>query len=179
MKNIFAVFLLFSLNSFAQKQEVFRIDSLPKEGILLDKGWKWHAGDNPGFAKADFDDSAWEGIDPNLPIPEIRGIEKKVSIWLRINLETTESKIFASSIKQSVASEIYLNGKLLKSFGKIDNSGNKTVAYMPVNNYLLLKLDSAKNTLAIRVFFQKGLRYKRFTSIAYPLFSMHIFDFNN
>lgn len=25
----------------------FRIDSLPPQGVLLDKGWKWHAGDNP------------------------------------------------------------------------------------------------------------------------------------
>ncbi|MCU0339045.1 MAG: hypothetical protein MUE30_04115 [Spirosomaceae bacterium] len=49
---------------FAQKTAVFKIDSLPTQGILLDKGWKWHGGDNPEFAKPDFDDSAWEGIDP-------------------------------------------------------------------------------------------------------------------
>jgi len=50
MRNLIFSLLLFPLLAFAQKREVFRIDSLPKEGILLNQGWKWHAGDNPEWA---------------------------------------------------------------------------------------------------------------------------------
>ncbi len=51
----------------AQDSGIFEINTLPKEGILLDKGWKFRAGDNPDFAKPDFDDSAWSPINPTKP----------------------------------------------------------------------------------------------------------------
>jgi hypothetical protein len=53
MKTLFFIFLLALICSvdFAQKHEPFRIDFLPQQGILLDRGWKFHAGDNPDFAK--------------------------------------------------------------------------------------------------------------------------------
>ena len=42
----------------AQKADTFRIDSLPTEGVLLDKGWKFQVGDNTDWAKPDFDDTS-------------------------------------------------------------------------------------------------------------------------
>ncbi len=67
MKPLFFILFL-ALSCSIGFGQAFRIDSLPQQGILLDKGWKWHAGDNPDFAKADFDDSAWESIDPTKDI---------------------------------------------------------------------------------------------------------------
>ncbi|MBP6411600.1 MAG: hypothetical protein KA313_10910, partial [Pseudarcicella sp.] len=64
MRILLLFLLTFTNFCFAQKSSVLHIDSIPKAGILLDKNWKWHAGDNPDFAKADFEDSKWEGIDP-------------------------------------------------------------------------------------------------------------------
>ena len=64
MRNFIVYLLLFPLLAFAQKREVFRIDSLPKAGILLNQGWKWHAGDNPEWAKAEFDDAGWKLMSP-------------------------------------------------------------------------------------------------------------------
>jgi two-component system, NtrC family, sensor kinase len=51
MKKLTLLLSLICSIGFAQKQEALRIDSLPKQGILLDKNWKWHAGDSPDFAK--------------------------------------------------------------------------------------------------------------------------------
>jgi hypothetical protein len=48
-----------------------RIDSLPRQGFLLDKGWKFQLGDKPDFAKVDFDDSQWQFINPNVDIAAI------------------------------------------------------------------------------------------------------------
>ena len=89
MKNLLTFILLtsISLGSWAQK-EAFRIDSIPTKGILLDKGWKWHAGDNPDFAKPDFDDSKWESIDPTKDIMELPQIPRNGQIsWLRLKFK--------------------------------------------------------------------------------------------
>ena len=172
-------FLFLSLGAFSQKKEFFQIDSLPKEGILLDKGWKWHAGDNPDFAKADFDDSKWEDINPILTIPELPNIDTRQPLWLRIKFNVTSKKNVAFSIKQSSASEIYLNGKLVKKYGKIGQSGNGTIAYVPFDEYLIPNLDSLSNTLSIRIFFQEGIRYKQFQDIFYPLFTCQIHSILN
>lgn len=82
--------LLFSVTLLAQKGSEFTIDSLPTEGVLL-KNWKWHAGDNPEWAKVDFDDSSWESVNPTLnhiKIPQVRVAEIS---WFRIpiNVDST------------------------------------------------------------------------------------------
>lgn len=66
--------LLISGFSFGQS---YTIDSLPPQGILLDKGWKWHAGDHPDWAKPNFDDSAWESIDPTKDIMDLPQLDKQ------------------------------------------------------------------------------------------------------
>ena len=76
-------FLFFSSHIFAQQSAVFKIDSLPNQGILLDKGWKFHAGDNPDWAKADFDDDNWEDIDPSKPLHDLPQINKESIGWFR------------------------------------------------------------------------------------------------
>lgn len=59
----------------AQKADFFPIDSLPTEGVVLNKNWKWHTGDNPEWAKLDFDDSSWENIDPTKDIMDLPQIQ--------------------------------------------------------------------------------------------------------
>jgi Histidine kinase-, DNA gyrase B-, and HSP90-like ATPase len=135
MKNIFAVFFLFSLNSFAQKQEVFKIDSLSKQGVLLDKGWKWLAWDNPDFAKADFDDSAWESIEPMKDIMDLPQIWKTEIVWFRLRFNADSSlvnKSLVMQVNQTGASEIFLNGQFIGKFGEIDTKAHQIQASTPI-----------------------------------------------
>lgn len=178
MKYLPLLLLLFSLNTLAQKRgvplpvEVFRIDSLPAKGILLDKGWKWHAGDNPDFAKPDFDDSAWESIDPTKPIKELKQIDTNIPFWLRFKFDNqTHLKRLLLSIKQSGATEVFINGKLTNHYGEIGSKNKATVAFDPLNEYSNLDLDTAQNTLSVRYFFQKGIEYNTLPSLTLPLFS--------
>ena len=60
MRHLIFCLLLFPMLAFTQNEAIFRIDSLPKEGVLLNQGWKWHPGDNPEWAKPEFDDAQWE-----------------------------------------------------------------------------------------------------------------------
>ncbi len=175
MKRILLL-LLFPVCIFAQQREVFRINNLPQEGILLDQGWKWHAGDNPEWAKPGFDAASWEDIDPSKDIVQLTNISTHQPLWLRIKLSPRVAKNYALSISQSGASEIYLNGRLIQKIGQIDPGNQHTIAYNPLDNHLILKLDSLDNTLAIRYYFQHGLNLDPIYNIRYPFFSARIFD---
>ncbi len=175
MKRLIIFLWIFSNYCFSQKATIFKIDSIPKQGILLDKGWKWHAGDNPDFSKVDFDDSKWESIDPTKAVPELlKQISIDKPLWLRLKFSTEINKAVALSIIQSGASEIFLNEKKILSFGQIDHKNKTAIAYDPQNDASVLKLDTNINTLAIRYHFQKKVRYNSVFSINFPLFKAQL-----
>ena len=160
---IITLFLVFVYSiGFAQ---VFRIDSLPPQGILLDKGWKWHAGDNPDWAKPAFDDSKWEKIDPTKDVYFLPQIRKQAVGWLRIHLtvdSTLVNKALAFQIKQTAASEIFLNGKFLQSCGIVSHQPDKIKAFDPVEEPAGLLFNATKQTIAIRFSIQNNLPYFSF-----------------
>ncbi len=162
MKYLFLFLNLIAFNLSAQKTDTFRIDSLPTEGVLLDKGWKFHAGDNPDFAKPDFDDSAWTPIDPTkdiMALPEIFNAQIK---WLRLDFEV-ENKLpnpLGIAINQAGASEIYLNGRLIHQFGHFDTDSTKIKAYDPLEIPIYFPADSVgQYHLAVRYVLQPNIRY--------------------
>ena len=179
MKLLTPIFLLISFTVFSQNSDILHIDSLPTEGVLLDKGWKWHAGDNPDWAKSDFDDAAWESIDPTKTIPQLNQVDTEKPLWLRLNLTSKNDNTFLASVVQSGATEIFLNGKLIAAYGQIENASKSTVAYDPLNDAFIIHLDSNRNTLAVRYYFQKDINYNSVYNINFPLFSLHINNRNH
>ena len=165
--------------SFAQvfRQAAFRIDSLPAEGILLDKGWKWHAGDNPDFAKPDFDDSAWERIDPTKTIHYLPQIRKEPVGWFRLRLRIDSSflnKPLTFAIYQSIASEIYLNGQLLKKFGTVSQNKDEIKAIQPLYAPSGILFNKTEEVFAVRFSVQPNIYYLNF----YMPFQTFIFRIN-
>ena len=163
-----SVFLSIHLSILAQN-EVFRIDSIPSKGILLDRGWKWHAGDNPDFAKPDFDDSKWEAIDPTKDVMDLPQIPRNGKIgWLRLKLKIDTSltnSLIGASINQVGASEVYIDGKFLIKFGSISLNPNEIEAYNPSSEptkYNFINSRFGNNTeviLAIRFVLQPNILY--------------------
>ncbi|MCW3120267.1 MAG: hypothetical protein JWM28_4349 [Chitinophagaceae bacterium] len=49
-------------------QEIIKLDKTDKNGILLAKGWKFHAGDNLDWAKPALADNNWEDINPTIEL---------------------------------------------------------------------------------------------------------------
>jgi signal transduction histidine kinase len=158
--------LIFSFG-FAQKQEAFkqvpfRIDSLPKQGILLDKGWKWHAGDNPDFAKADFDDSKWESIDPTKDLSDLSQIRQKPIGWFRIRILIDSiwlNKPLTFQVNQAIASEIFLNGKLLKKYGIVSSKKDEIRGFLPQNFPIGTIFTQREQVIAVRFSVQPNLPY--------------------
>jgi signal transduction histidine kinase len=167
------VLLLFSSTfSFAQKSEVlsngvFRIDSLPVNGIVLDKGWKWQAGDHPDFAKSTFDDSKWASIDPTKDIMNLPELWKTDIGWIRLRFKVDSSLIHKSMailIQQTGASEIFINGQLIEKFGEINTKTHKIKAATPINGSFIGFLIQKKEeqVLTVRFAIQKNISYLNF-----------------
>jgi signal transduction histidine kinase len=158
------IFLSFD-NCFSQDSSayVFHLNRLPPEGVLLDKGWKFQPGDNPDYAKPDYDDSKWQTINPTLDIHDsLPQIPKSGIIWLRLHFlpDSTIDNQLVMMIQQSGASEIYLNGKLIHRFGKLSIDSNKVKAFNPLEKPVSFPLNNtAQQVLAVRYALQPNISY--------------------
>jgi signal transduction histidine kinase len=158
------VSLLSAGNCFSQgaSSPVFYLSKLPSEGVLLDKGWKFQRGDDTDYAKAGYDDSKWQPINPSLDVHDLPQLTGGIA-WFRLHF-FVDSNLFngqlALGVEQSGASEIYLNGKLIHRFGVFSTDLKKVRAYDPYGGPIgfPVKIDG-QQCLAIRYALQPGIRY--------------------
>lgn len=110
------------------------LDSIPSNGILLDKGWKFQVGDNSNWASSSFDDSRWLKSDPTVNITSLPQLKQAGMGWFRLRLKVhskSKNKVVGLMINQWGASEIYLNGRLVRKFGKVSVNPAEVKAYNP------------------------------------------------
>src|SRR5262249_37621252 len=143
---LFFVLTLYSFVSYTQTNlpdsPIDWLEKVLQTGVLLDKGWKFQAGDNPDYAKRDYDDNKWQSINPTLDIHDLPQISKSGIGWFRLHLSTGSSvnSHLAMMIQQSGASEIYLNGHLIQRFGILSADPEKVIAYDPLWKPILLSI---------------------------------------
>src|SRR5690348_8919761 len=115
MKLFFIIlFCVVCLNDFSQSNadNILHIDSLPPEGILLDRGWKFQIGDNHEWSKPEFDDSKWKEIDPTKQVNSYKSDVVGAKCWIRITIlldSSIQSEPLVLRIQQNIASEIFLD----------------------------------------------------------------------
>ena len=162
MRFLTLILLFISFNVFTQNHNIFHIDSLTTEGVLLNKCWKYQTGDNLDWAKPNFDDLAWTPIDPTKDITALPPIFNAQIKWLRLDFEV-KNKLpnpLGIAINQAGASEIYLNGHLIHQFGHIDSDSTKVKAYDPLEIPIYFPADSVgQYHLAVRYALQPNIRY--------------------
>ena len=143
----------------AQAQDTFTLtpDSLQNgKSVELDKlGWKYSSSDDPRFADPQFDDQAWESLNgttitlDSIPRSGWRGIG-----WFRLRLQvdpTLVNQPLALVMVHYGASEIYLNGKLLKRYGTVGATPESEVEYNPNTVPLSIVLDGrSEHVIAVR-----------------------------
>ncbi len=182
MKQLTSILIFLSFNAFAQKSAFFRIDSLPTEGVLLDKNWKFHAGDNPDFAKAEFDDSGWQSINPTLDVHDtLPQIPRPSGIcWFRLRMTIHKNILktpLALRIGQSGASEIYENGVFVRQLGLISSNPNKVKAFDPLTKPMTFNGNNDTNiVLAIRYTLQPNVNYTTILSRHNPALQIQLND---
>jgi len=106
--------------------DTLRIDRLPATGLLLQKGWRYHAGDDPAWARADFDEHTadWDTINPTKPLRLLPPRLGTGISWLRLRIRLGDSLRQHALLLQAGrnfagAYELYLNGRLVQRQGTL------------------------------------------------------------
>jgi serine phosphatase RsbU (regulator of sigma subunit) len=132
-------------------------------GISLSYGWKYHSGDDTAWAKKNFNDSIWQTIRPKIYLDSLKSNTWKGFGWLRKEFKI-DSSLFnqpvAFTVEQNGASQIYLNGKLIKEFGTVSHNADSERVYNPQNIPFIGILDtSSTQVLAVRYSNQRAIEY--------------------
>ena len=100
-----------------------RIVRLPAtQTLLLTKGWRYHPGDDPAWARPGFDDSAWDTLNPARPRQTLPPALSSGISWLRLRFRLGDSlrqESLLLTAGELGAAEFYLNGRLLMRHGQL------------------------------------------------------------
>jgi len=138
VKKLFAfIICFFYLTSlFSQSDSVFILKSLvdpnantdKESGIKIDRYWKYHKGDDMKWAEPELDTKDWSYVNPLLALSDLpEGTFEKTG-WFRLRIEIDTlivNTTLALLMNQHGASEIYVDGTLVKSFGYISSDDLK------------------------------------------------------
>ncbi len=113
---------LFALASIAHVAEAQGFDAthlrLPAD---LDSAWLIHVGDDPAYAKADFDDSQWTLFDPHTDIKTLFPTKHPEVIWYRLHVKAAPDETGLALREENIARacEVYVNGERLIAVGQL------------------------------------------------------------
>ncbi|MCS4435254.1 sensor histidine kinase [Aquiflexum gelatinilyticum] len=150
------IFLLviyaFSFNSFAQQEVIVLSADMFKshQRIFLAPldGWIFRQGNDPKWADLDLDSNGWETMNPTALNPKMEDENGRLEGWFRIILKLDDSlkdTPFYLSRSLWAATDVYLDGKLIHSFG---NTGDPYQAFNPILKYPVpIDLEAGKEYL--------------------------------
>ena len=160
---LFTAFLAATNFLYAQEPENFTLTARSFEGektiALDDLRWKYRAGDDAAFASKDFDDGGWKSVTNDeindTPVETLENWNGRA--WFRLRIRVDESivgKPIAARAWHWGATEIYIDGRLVQSYGAI-NAGGSDTEYNPRGLYFPIVFESAgTHTIAVRYSFQ-------------------------
>ena len=154
---LFILAFLLPLTLFSQEENVFTIadTTLVNRWAHLAANWSYQKGDNMDWSDPKFDDSSWTKISSynlNKLDNKIIGGNNEI-VWFRkpIKTDSTLNDAIVLKIYQVGASEIYLDGKLIHSLGKVSSNPDEIETYNSPNNVFSLPLAKNKeHLLAVR-----------------------------
>ncbi len=158
-----------------------QLKNITPGGILLDKGWKYMPGDNPEWAKPSFDDGRWQPINPTLDVhTSLPQISTSRIGWFRLRFSIDSSVLqreLSFVIQQSGASEIYLNGIKIKSYGTLSEKPEKVKADDPIWKPLSISFnETAEQVIAVRYALQPNIYYTKIFETENPALTIKIMD---
>lgn len=175
------LFLVSHIITTAQAQKlsnVIPLTQIPADGMLLKDGWHFQGGDIPNGASPQLDDHQWRSIDPTKEIRDLPQLQQAGSGWLRLHLRTgPDLPPLMIKVYQSVASEMYLDGRLLYRFGTVSTNPDRVQAYDPRATFSFPIDNSSEHVLALHIACQPGPYYRlqflhwNTTALEYWLFS--------
>lgn len=177
MKKLFFFIMTFCLLNAAAAQPV--LDCASNLPFFPDSGWTYVEGLNMEGIENGYTNAGMKQINPTLPVFSIKNIIpfSPYTLQLRFrNLSSCKESRYLC-VEQSVASRIFLDGKLIKEYGVFDTTYRKIKAYNPQNQPIRLEqLDTGVHTLSIQYLFQPGLNLRPMYDLFNPLFKARILN---
>lgn len=162
--------LVFISISYSQNKDTLFItaDSLASTEFYLgrwDKAdWYYKSGDDPSWALPEYNHSDWDTVISFLQIGKFDQSEWEGVGWLRIVFEIDSSlkgKTVGLRMHHDGASEIYLNGKKVLSFGEIGKNADEEKPYDPFFFPTYINFDtSSVYTLAVKISNQDAVSHE-------------------
>ena len=92
-----------------------------RQPASLDATWLMKAGDDPAYARADYDDSQWLRVNSDLSLKKYFPDQHPEIVWYRLHVKTAPSQtgLALAEFNLSSAFEIYVNGQKLISSGQV------------------------------------------------------------
>ncbi len=140
---VLIILVVFLPNAISQETEPVPVTGIhtltlktvrSKSDNLHDAPWKYHPGDNPDWAKPDFDDTTWKYLSPLITQDNLKNKEWQGIGWFRLHISVPDEELWNKPLAlivsyQAGASEIYLDGELIYSFGKVGNKKEEEEHY--------------------------------------------------
>lgn len=192
LKTIILFSFIFAIKLSAETGDTLFIstESLKSGKIYLahpsvDVKWRYNTGDDSTWASPDFDDGDWELVNPYLEMSTPEAKRWEGIGWFRkvIRIDSSlQNKSVGIYLHQDGASEIFLNGKKIFSFGNVSDTKQGEIYFDPNLIPFVFHFDTSKvYTIAIRCSNHSHLGreylYKKF--FEHLGFFLSIFDFNS
>ena len=178
------ILMLLGIQTFGQtkpfKQWRVHLDSIPAKGEKI-AYWKYHEGDNPQWKEHNFDDTKWGIIKASDSYNDLKHFNKKSIGWLRTTLhKDTLPQTIAIAISQVAASEVFINGKKIKSFGIIGKKAETTIGFNPIRTPFVVSLDKdTVQVIAVRIAKPANVPENGGTYFPTHLFSLRVYNPND
>jgi serine phosphatase RsbU (regulator of sigma subunit) len=156
----------------------------PSWGSFNEVMWRFSSGDESLWADPDYDDSKWELVNPWLDVQKPEAKRWKGIGWFRkvVRIDSSlRGKSIGTYFHQDGASEIFLNGKKIFTFGKVADNKTDEEFYDPSNSPFVFSFDSSTvYTVAVRYSNHSNLGWEYFYDkfFGHLGFSIGIFHFN-
>lgn len=130
------------------------------------KGWRYQAGDNMAYADVGYDDSRWEPVNPRLDSYShgVAYYHLNGMAWFRWHFVADSTILnvpLLLRLEHFGASEVYLDGKKIKTYGHIGGK-DSTEEYNPKLTPTIFNLTQAgEHLIAVRYAAFNGERYYR------------------
>lgn len=103
------------------------ISNHDSDAVYFNPTWKYQKGDNPNWADYNFNDSDWNAINVKLDLDSLPKNAFEGICWFRTTIvidSSLKNTSLGLIISHLGASEIYIDGKLVNSFGKVGLTKN-------------------------------------------------------
>ena len=133
---------------------VLTLDDINEHGALLGN-WKYHPGDNPEWASPTFDDTAWKSASTLLSRRELSENGWQGIGWFRLRVSVPDQQLWNMPLAlhvlfQTGASEIYLDGELIYTFGTVGTREGEEKPYWKRDPQVISFSGKSDHLIAIR-----------------------------